>query len=377
MDQKNKNRIKIPVFSFVVVFLLAFLSYQIKIGGPTAQADAKAGIFSNLSESSAPTRFTLTAVGDIMLDRGVGTRIKMNLPEYPFIHVAGLIRDADIAFGNLESLISESGEKTKGKEITFRASVESVTGLSFAGIDVVSLANNHAVDFGDPALLETMDILAHNSIAYIGAGANFSSAHRPACFMINGIKVAFLAYSYEFHKVKAASEGPGIAVIDAEEVKKDILSCRKWADTVIISCHWGWEYSDHPDKKTRDFAQLAVDAGADLLIGHHPHVIQGVESYKKGLICYSLGNFVFDQTGNRVKRGLILNCTLGKSGPLKANLIPVIIDQREFRPKPASGQEALLILEELKKLSSDLDTEVEVKKNKAEIKFAHQKKDWK
>jgi poly-gamma-glutamate synthesis protein (capsule biosynthesis protein) len=103
-------------------------------------------------------------------------------------------------------------------------------------------------------------------------------------------------------------------------------------------------------------------------------VIQGVEIYKKGLICYSLGNFVFDQTGNRVKRGLILTCIVGKSGPLKATLIPVIIDQREFRPKPASGQEAMFILEELKKLSSALDTVVEVKKNKAEIKFAHRNK---
>lgn len=374
MDEKNKNRIKIPFFSFVVIFLFAFFSYQLKIKGPAAQAEAKAGISSHLSESSPPPRFTLTAVGDIMLDRGVGTRIKKHRPEYPFIHVAGLLRDADITFGNLESLISESGKKTRGKEITFRASVESVTGLSFAGIDVVSLANNHAVDFGDPALLETMDILAHNGIAYIGAGANFSSAHRPARFMINGIKVAFLAYSNEFHKVKAAADGPGVAVTDTEEVKKDILSCRNWADTVIISCHWGWEYSDHPDQETRDFAHHAVDAGADLLIGHHPHVIQGVEIYKKSLICYSLGNFVFDQIGNRVKRGLILKCILGKSGPLKANLIPVIIDQREFRPKPASGQDALLILDELKKLSSDLDTVIEVKKNKAEIKFVHQKK---
>jgi len=374
MNKKTKKKTKLTFFLILAVVLVLLSSDQVNIKGPAAQAEAKAGILSILSDNITPPRFNLAAVGDIMLDRGVGTRINKNRPDYPFIHVAGLLRDADITFGNLESLIAQSGKKTTGKEITFRASIDSVTGLSFAGIDVVSLANNHAVDFGNPALLETMDILAHNGIAYIGAGANFSSAHRPARFMINGIKVAFLAYSYEFHKVIAASDGPGVAVIDAEEVKKDILSSRKWADTVLISCHWGWEYSDHPDKETRDFAHFAVDAGADILIGHHPHVIQGVEIYKKGLICYSLGNFVFDQTGNRVKRGLILNCIVGRSGPLKASLIPVIIDQKEFRPKPATEQEAIFILEELKKLSSDLDTVVEVKKNKADVKFVHQNK---
>jgi len=375
MVETSQDKIKIPFYSLFVVLLLFLLSNQIKTKGPAAQAEAKTGIPSTLSENSPPPRFTLTAVGDIMLDRGVGRRIKKYRPDYPFAHVVDHLRNADLAFGNLESLISESGEKTRGKEITFRANIDSVAGLSFAGIDVVSLANNHAVDFGDPALLETMDILAHNNIAYIGAGANFAAAHRPARFNINNIDIAFLAYSYEFDKVKEASVSPGIAVMDAEKVKKDILSCRKWADIVIISCHWGWEYSDHPDEETREFAHFAIDSGADILIGHHPHVIQGVETYKKGLICYSLGNFVFDQTGNRVKKGLILKCILGKSGLLRAALVPIIIDQLEFRPKPAPEKDALSILEELKKLSFDLDTVVEVEKNQAEVIFSYQMKD--
>ncbi|MBN2245892.1 MAG: CapA family protein, partial [Candidatus Aminicenantes bacterium] len=286
-----------------------------------------------------------------------------------FAHVAGLLKNSDLSFGNLESMISKTGKKTIGKEVTFRAEIDSVAGLSFAGVDVVSLANNHAIDFGNEALIETMDILAHNRIAYIGAGANFTAAHRPARFKINGIEIAFLAYSYEFDKVKEASDSPGIAVIDAEQVMQDIISSRRWADIVIISCHWGWEYSDHPDNETRKFAQSAIDSGADLLIGHHPHVIQGVEKYKKGLICYSLGNFIFDQIGNRVKRGLILKCTLGKSGLLTATLLPVIIDQSEFRPRPAPEKEALFILEELKKLSFDLDTVIEVENKQAEVKL--------
>jgi poly-gamma-glutamate capsule biosynthesis protein CapA/YwtB (metallophosphatase superfamily) len=369
MEEKPKDKIKIPLFSFLILLLLLILYDQIQTKSPAAWAESKAGIPSNLSEYYPPPRFTFTAVGDIMLDRGVGSRIKKYRPDYPFAHVAGLLKNADLTFGNLESMISKTGKKTLGKEVTFRADIDSVAGLSFAGIDIVSLANNHAIDFGDAALIETMDILAHNRIAYIGAGANFAAAHRPARFNINTIEIAFLAYSYEFDKVKEASESPGIAVIDAEQVKQDIISCRRWADIVIISCHWGWEYSDHPDNETREFAQAAIDSGADLLIGHHPHVIQGVEKYKKGLICYSLGNFVFDQIGSRVKRGLILKCTLGKSGLLRATLLPIIIDQSEFRPRPAPEKEAFSILEELKKLSFDLNTVIEVENNQAEVKL--------
>jgi len=308
--------------------------------------------------------FTLVAVGDIMLDRRVGGKIESLGAEFPFEGVAELLREADLTFGNLESPISSLGTEVKGKEVTFRADLESISGVRDTGIDVVSLANNHAMDYGAAALMETMDVLAHNGIIYIGAGANSAAAHRPASFTIKGVRVSLLAYTNKFHMVvEAQPEHPGVAIACAEEVKADVEKAKEWADVVIVSFHWGWEYSDHPDAETRALAHLAVESGASLVIGHHPHVIQGVEVYKDSLICYSLGNFIFDQRGTRTRRGLILRCTIGRSGVQQAELLPVIIDAAEFRPYLASGEIAEFILLELKRLSKQLGTDLEFREN--------------
>ena len=310
--------------------------------------------------------FTLVAVGDIMLGRGVGEKIERLGAEFPFERTAQILREADLTFGNLESPMSSTGVATEGKEVTFRAAPGAIHGIESAGIDVLSIANNHAMDYGPAALMETMDILAHSSIAYVGAGADWTAAHRPACFTINGTKIAFLAYSQQFHLVvEAQHDHPGVAIARSEEIKADIEKANEWADIVIVSFHWGWEYSDHPDAVTRDLAHLSVESGASLVIGHHPHVIQGVEVYKGGLICYSLGNFVFDQRGRRNRRGLVLRCSIDKSGVQRAELLPVIIDFTDFRPSLALVKVAESVLLELERLSEQLDTVLELKGNVA------------
>ena len=306
--------------------------------------------------------FTLIAVGDIMLNRGVGNRIAKFGPKFPFEPTVDLLRGCDIAFANLESQISTLGKPMKRKEIHFRAEPNSVLGLMYAGIDVVSLANNHALDYGDAALFETMDILAKNGIAYVGTGMNFSAAHRAANFVSNDIKISFLAYSANFYlTVEATQEKVGVAVIREKELAADIKQAKKWADIVVVSFHWGWEYSDHPTDDDRTMAHLAIDSGADLVIGHHAHVIQGVEAYKGGLICYNLGNFIFDQRGTRTRRGLILRCDYSKSGLAKAELLPIYIHPKDFRPEPAAGRIGASILWEVKKLSRNLNTEVQLR----------------
>ncbi|MFC1714262.1 CapA family protein [Candidatus Poribacteria bacterium] len=310
--------------------------------------------------------FSLVAVGDIMLDRGVGQKIEKRGTGFPFGNVARLLQVADLAFGNLESPISSLGTLTKGKEVTFRAALDAVSGMRDAGIDVVSLANNHAMDYGPNALVETMDVLAHSGVVYVGAGANSAAARRPADLTIRGVKISLLAYTYKFYMVVEAQERqPGVAIASGEQIKADVHKAKEWADVVIVSFHWGWEYSDHPDKETRELAHLTVEAGADLVIGHHPHVIQGVEVYKGGLICYSLGNFIFDQSSIRTRRGLLFRCDIGKSGVQKAEFLPVAIDAAEFRPGLASDTVGKSILLELKRLSKQLKTNLELKGNTA------------
>ena len=342
----DEVKTKMKVIAFTVVIVLAGVT--------------------RLVQGATESGLTLVVVGDIMLDRGVGTKIKESGAEFPFERVAGILREADLAFGNLESPISSLGAAAKGKEVTFRSALEVVSGIRDAGIDVVSLANNHASDYGPAALTETMDVLAHSGVTYIGAGANPAAARRPANRVIKGVKVSLLAYTYRFHMVVEAQEKrPGVAIASSEQIQADVKKAKKWADVVIVSFHWGWEYSDHPDAETRKLAHLTVEAGADLVIGHHPHVIQGVEAYKGGLICYSLGNFIFDQRGKRTRRGLILRCQIGKSGVLKAEFLPVVIDAAEFRPGLASAEAARSILLELKRLSRQLKTNLKLSKNTA------------
>jgi poly-gamma-glutamate synthesis protein (capsule biosynthesis protein) len=294
-----------------------------------------------------------------MLSRGVGDRIESADPRYPFENFMDLLSSADIAFANLECVMASGGNPLPKKEVRFQAMPDAVKGLVEAGIDVVSLANNHSLDYGRKGLFETMDILAHSGIAYIGAGFDEVSARRPAYLRVKGYKVAFLAYSWNFFlTVKAAEGTPGVSVLIEERLRKDLLRARRWADLVVVSVHWGWEYADRPTERDRKLAHLAIDLGADLVVGHHPHVIQGVERYKNGLICYSLGNFIFDQRSAKTRQGLILRCSFRDGKLDKAELIPVEIHPKEYRPYPATNSTAYLILTRLKDLSQKMGTDV-------------------
>ena len=311
---------------------------------------------------------TMIAVGDIMLSRGVGNRIAQFGSEFPFAPTAHLLQSCDVAFANLESPISALGKPMERKEILFRAAPKSVLGLISAGIDVVSLGNNHALDYGQDALFETMDILAKNRITYAGAGMNATAARRPANLTIKNTKISLLAYSAYFYlTVEATEDKAGVAVIRKEQLNADIKKAKEWADIVVVSFHWGWEYSNHPTDRDKEIAHLVIDAGADVVIGHHPHVIQGVETYNGGLICYSLGNFIFDQSNEVTHRGLILRCAFSRGRVKEAELLPVQIDPQEFRPRLASNEVGQHILEEVKSLSADLGTKVHLQDNLAVV----------
>ncbi|HID55875.1 TPA: CapA family protein, partial [Candidatus Poribacteria bacterium] len=321
-----------------------------------------------ISSLSASDSLTLVCVGDVMLSRGVGDRIESFGPEYPFEKVKALLSSADITFANLECVIGSDGDPLPEKEIRFRAVPEAVEGLMGAGIDVVSLANNHSFDYGRKMLFEMMDILAHSRIAYVGAGFDELSASRPAYLSVKGYRVAFLAYSWDFFlTVKAGRDKPGVTVLAEEKLKEDLLRARRWADLIVVSVHWGWEYLDRPTERDRKAARLAIDLGANLVVGHHPHVVQGIERYRGGLICYSLGNFIFDQHPPRSREGVILRCSFRNGKLEKAELIPVEIDPKEHRPYPVTDLKAFSILSRIKRLSGKMGGEVIICRDKGLI----------
>ncbi|MDD5146081.1 MAG: CapA family protein [Candidatus Pacebacteria bacterium] len=243
----------------------------------------------------------LLFVGDIMLDRGVELKIKEAGNEdykFPFLRIADELKGADILFGNLEGTISDKGKKV-GSENSFRFSSEAIEGLKFSGFDVLSLANNHTLDYTNLALSDTFLRLKDAGIDYVGAGTSTTPAYSPIIKEVKGTRIAFLAYNNNGIPNWSAGENySGMAIINEdnlEEIKQNIKDAKNQADILVVSIHWGNEYTQTLTEFQTSFARQAIDSGADLIIGHHPHVAQKSEIYKGKYIFYSLGNFVFDQ----------------------------------------------------------------------------------
>ncbi|MFA6391908.1 MAG: CapA family protein [Patescibacteria group bacterium] len=293
---------------------------------------------------------TIMAVGDIMLSRDVDTKMqKYSDFNYPFLKTAELLKSADITFGNLESPIT-LGRKINTNEMVFRSDPESVEGLQFAGIDLVTLANNHSLNFGKEGLSDTFKYLDESGIGYMGAGKSVKDAFQTYTKEINGISFAFLAYSYASSPVMdydSEEQEPTIAFMDFDKMKQDVSGASETADFVIVSMHDGNEYEFTPDQHQKDFAHAAIESGADLVIGHHPHVVQTMEKYQKGYIIYSLGNFVFDQMWSQETReGMIAEITFSKEGISGLEFFPVIIEDYA-QPRFASSEEGSVILDRL------------------------------
>ncbi len=253
---------------------------------------------------------TLFFVGDIMLDRGVELEIKKNGNsdfKFPFLKIGKDLKEADILFGNLEGPISDKGQKV-GSIYSFRMDPKSVDGLLFAGFDILSVANNHIFDYSRVAMEDTFSRLKKAGIDYVGAGLNEIEAYLPKIKEINSTRIAFLAFNDLGSPYwEAKGERSGMALLDKDKLEKSIKNAKNQADLVVVSMHFGEEYKTSPTPEQKELARLAVDLGANLVIGHHPHVIQPLEKYKEGWIAYSLGNFIFDQSfSEETMEGLML-----------------------------------------------------------------------
>jgi poly-gamma-glutamate capsule biosynthesis protein CapA/YwtB (metallophosphatase superfamily) len=248
----------------------------------------------------------LVAVGDLMLGTSVKRLILEKGPAYPFRNYRELLGDADIAFGNLETPLSDRGTPTAGKSkeslekrtnYIFRAPPSAAEGLAEAGFDVVSVANNHTMDYGGLALRDTLSALAKAKVLAVGAGENLEEAFRPVFLQRNGQRFAIFAISDILPLYSAAGKRtPGIAPARGRDFEKTlpdaIAAARKEADWVLVSVHWGKEkYTGATDKQQR-LGRKLIDWGADAVVGHHTHVLGPVEKYRGGVIHYSLGNFV-------------------------------------------------------------------------------------
>ncbi|TCW62213.1 CapA family protein [Treponema sp. J25] len=402
-----RQETRLPCMWGVLVFCLWSALLACRFAGPSKTGEPllkSEGI--PLVESSLDFRLPLPqevrigAVGDIMLDRLIGTVISRDGWASPFMGIKPLFEQVDIGFANLESPASFLGKPYPGKdpEITFRANPGALLGLKYAGIDVVSLANNHANDHGKEALLETIQALEVLGIAVCGAGENYQRAHQPAILRCGPYRIAFLAYAEPVWSVTKAGEMAGVATIEKEEILADIKAAKQEADLILVSLHWGVEHQHFPLEKDRALAHDLIDAGAHGILGHHPHVLQGIEIYRGYPILYSLGNCIFDMRADATyetvfatlnfdiqKQGSV-DKTIGAEKDQKADerepsrktfseqgqptqepgrsraslrsltLIPLVIEKPLYRPGLAGGERQKKIQEVLKKASAPLGT---------------------
>jgi gamma-polyglutamate biosynthesis protein CapA len=237
----------------------------------------------------------LIFAGDVMFSRAVRREILgTHDSSLPFRKMAPLLKTADITFVNLESPFSDRGPYLAGG-LVFHAAPPMVEGLQLAGVNLASTANNHARDCGPHGVEFTLAWLRSHGIRPLGSAETERAAHEGLVFARNGVRFGFLGYTFDQKNGNWKDIDPRIALADPLVMMRDVFELRKHCDVVIVSMHNGIEYQPKPSPAQITFAHAAIDAGATLVIGHHPHVVQPSEKYRQGLIYYSLGNFVFDQ----------------------------------------------------------------------------------
>jgi len=290
--------------------------------------------------TDAPTpsgQVTLEVVGDIMLGRTVGQQLLAKGPQIVFAGVQSGLAVADLRVGNLECAITNLGTPAK-KLYVLQAPPAAVMALSLGKFDLVSVANNHAMDYGYIGLADERKTLSQNGIATVGSGVNFDQAHLPILLERNGLHLAFLAYvdvpieqnGFDTHTWGATADQPGLAWADPNQIKIDVAAARRQADVVVVLLHSGIEigkYLPGISANQRADAYAAIDGGAALVLGAHPHVLEPIERYHGGLIAFSLGNFVFDDYQGIANATVILRVVLTRAGVKSYDYVPVIIEK--------------------------------------------------
>lgn len=279
---------------------------------------------------------TLVMVGDIMMDRGVRRSVESNFEgDYSaFFANTSYLKESDIAFANLEGTVAESGRNV-GSRFSFHMKPIVASTLGDAGFDIVSFANNHVGDWDRAAFDETLLQLQEAQVKYAGAGTNYTDATTPRIVEVRGMKIGFLASTDVGPKWLAATDTKSGILLSSDPKLADIVRAAKaQVDVLVVSFHWGNEYSP-ANAHQQALAHTVIDAGADIVVGHHPHVMEKVEEYKGKPIFYSLGNFIFDQYFSpHTMRGMVATVSIDPDTRAISHSEAVSPLSKQFVPQP-------------------------------------------
>lgn len=345
-NTKSKNPLIVSSFvliiSLVIVFIFPSKNQNIEVKEQVGSAE----------KAPTPPTKPLTKiyfVGDIMLTRGVESSVHKNFngDYYELFKNATELKEADILFGNLEGPISSLGNNV-GSKYSFRMNPNVLSAIKKVGFNIFSFANNHVGDWNVSAFENTLSLLKENEIFFTGAGTNKSEARQPAIIKKNNISFGFLGFSDVGPKwMEAKDNKSGILLVDDPDFSNIISQAKEKVDVLIVSIHFGEEYEKVHNKKQEKVAHLAIDSGADMIIGHHTHVIQDVEYYKDKPIFYSLGNFIFDQYFSKeTMKGLVI-MTAFEGKTLKEVRSLVSIQNKKYQIEGLFEKEEAADFEEL------------------------------
>ncbi|ASA20636.1 CapA family protein [Paenibacillus donghaensis] len=295
----------------------------------------------------------LNFAGDIIFSGKAGDLLMQKGYDYSYAALDGLFKQDDLSVVNLETPVTTRGVGAPNKQFVFKGPPEALDALKAAGVDAVNLANNHTLDQGEEGLRDTLTHLSKRNIPYVGAGLDSKEAYSAQYFERNGIRVALLGFTRVMPLIewKAEENQPGLAsVYDSAEGLKAIAEARKQADLVVVMVHWGRERMDQYDSIQQGLGHSFIDAGADLVIGGHPHVLQGIEPYKGKWIAYSTGNFIFTRGSVAATwETAVFQAECSAQGQCSMKLLPMTAELAQ--PIPMNDPAGQLLLKRVESIS--------------------------
>ena len=292
-------------------------------------------------EEPEPPAIWIQAVGDLMLAGSAEPVMRAKGYAYAFSGTRHVLRLGDINIANLEAPITTRGSETRGKQFTFRQPPGLARAIRDAGFHLLHLANNHMVDFGQVGLADTMGYLNRMGLKTAGCGRNLEVSKRPAIITANGVSVGYLGFTMTFPKSYwAQPDRPGCTYASFERIVGDVRELRERVDVVVVGFHWSSELRPNPKVYQIKWAHEVIDQGADIVLGHHPHVLQGVERYHGKPIFYSLGNYAFGSRSRKATTSVMVRVRIRRDREiLQVSLVPLDVANHrvEFNPRVAKG----------------------------------------
>lgn len=327
----------------------------------------------------------LIAAGDILIGDSSQSRLDKEGYDYPFRALAATLAQADLVFGNLEGPITEQTKPLDGgKEYYYRSRPPAAAALKAAHVGLVNLANNHSLDYGDEGLADTMRLLDAAGVRHFGAGKSKKEAIAGEVVELAGIRIGFLGFMEKYGPYGttyphwfAKGSSPGVAELHEKQMREAIGALRPKVDVLIVSCHWGKNYAE-VTKTQQKYGHLAVELGADVVIGHHPHVAQGLELHQGVPIVYSVGNFTFgskgrfDQLDPLLRKSWLADITVSGGKVTAVDLIPLEVDNHvvHYQPRIATDVD---LADMVQKLNEPFGTTMEIAGTKAHLEVgAHE-----